>query len=316
MQAVSSVIQQSNEGDGPSIEDSVPWVIAEEAQQGDFRQYRGFDGHMIMTQKNKLKATSQNRSQIAAFGNGPFLARLSSRSALVSELKILLAVGSDEPQDGEYRHLILNENCLAKATESSRRRAWEDLSSRYLLRPSHPLFRSFLAEWSRHLTEPEMSLTLYCLWALNDKLVAELGISYLFPKLREAPSAISADDISSYLFAEQSRHPELLEWSSKTTAAVTRKYVASIRDFGLAKGVYSKMSVRPALYAAPARLLVRALRLHNTNDLRIVHSPWFRLIGLDSHEVIDAFGELSRQGKLGFRMQADVVELDLEGRQS
>jgi hypothetical protein len=55
--------------------------------------------------------------------------------------------------------------------------------------------------------------------------------------------------------------------------------------------------------------------LHKTNDLIIVRSPWFRLIGLDSHEVIDAFGELSRQGKLGFRMQADVVELDLEGRQ-
>ncbi len=268
-----------------------------------------------MSLKNEVKATNPSSDQIAAFRNGPFLARLSSRSALVSELKILLAAGSDEPEDGEYRHLILDENCLAKATESSRQRAWKDLSSRYLLRPTHPLFRSFLAEWSRHLTEPEASLTLYCLWALNDKLVANLGINYLFPKLREAPSPISADDIAAYLFAEKGRHPELLEWSTKTTGAVSRKYVASIRDFGLAKGVYSKMSVRPALYAAPARFLVRALRLHNTNDLRIVRSAWFRLIGLDSHEVIDAFGELSRQGKLCFRMQADVVELDLEGGQ-
>ena len=50
-------------------------------------------------------------------------------------------------------------------------------------------------------------------------------------------------------------------------------------------------------------------------DLDSVSSPWFRLIGLESHEVIDALSELSRQGKLGFRMQADVVELDLEGRQ-
>jgi hypothetical protein len=117
------------------------------------------------------------------------------------------------------------------------------------------------------------------------------------------------------LFAEREGHPELAKWSQETTATVSRKYLASIRDFGLAKGVYSKVSVRPALYAAPARLLVRALRLANIKDLQIIHSPWFRLIGLESHEVIDALSELSRQGKLGFRMQADVVELDLEAGQ-
>ena len=270
---------------------------------------------MRMIQKNKEKIRSKNRVLIPAFGEGPYLARLSSRSALASDMKIVLAVGSDQPQMEEYRRLIVEENCLAKASESSRRRAWEDLSSRYLLRPSHPLFDCFLAEWSKVMTEPELSLVTYCLWALNDKLVADLGAKYLFPKLRHSPSPLFAADIVAYLFAQRVAHPELIAWSKETTASLSRKYLASIRDFGLAKGIYSKISVRPALYAAPARLLVRALRLGSIKDSQIVSSPWFRLIGLDSHEVIDALSELSRQGKLWFRMQADVVELDLERHQ-
>lgn len=268
---------------------------------------------MSLKDKPKIRGTSKNL--VPAFGEGPYLARLSSRSALATELRILLAAGSDNPKAENYRHLVLEENCLAKASESSRQRAWKDLRSRYLLESDHPLFQCFLAEWSKRLLEPEGSLTIYCLFALNDKLVASLGVKYLYPRLRQAPSPIKVDDIAAYLFAERAGHPELATWSAETTSAVSRKYAASIRDFGLAKGIYSKTSVRPALYAAPARFLIRALRLTGIKDLDIVSSPWFRLIGLESHEVIDALSELSRQSKLGFRMQADVVELDLKGSQ-
>jgi Putative inner membrane protein (DUF1819) len=266
-----------------------------------------------MNLKAKPKAKTKHKDMVPAFGERPYVARLSSRSALVSELKILLAAGSDIPRVDEYKRLVLEENCLAKATMSSRQRALADLRSRYILELDDPLFQCFLAEWSKQLPDPEGSLTIYCLWALNDRLVAELGTKYLFPRLRQAPSPVKTDDIMAYLFTKQTRHPELVKWSAETTSAVARKYAASIRDFGLARGIYSKLSVHPALYAAPARFLVRALRLANTKDLDIIRSPWFRLIGLDSHEVVDALSELRRQGKLSFNIQADVVELGLEG---
>lgn len=177
------------------------------------------------------------------------------------------------------------------------------------------LFRDFLEEWQRCTSDQERALTSYCLLALNDCLVADLGSNYLFPRIRKAPTEVRQDDILAYLHACEAKHPELKEWTRNTTIAVVQKYAASIRDFGLAKGVYKKQTVRPALYASPVRLIIRALRASRNGDLKIIHSPWFRLIGLESHEVIDALSELSRQGKLGFRMQADVVELDLEGRQ-
>jgi hypothetical protein len=42
-------------------------------------------------------------------------------------------------------------------------------------------------------------------------------------------------------------------------------------------------------------------------------SPVFRLLALETTEVIDALGELNRQGELHFRMQSDVVELEVGG---
>ena len=42
-------------------------------------------------------------------------------------------------------------------------------------------------------------------------------------------------------------------------------------------------------------------------------APVFRLLALEGIEVIDALGELNRQGELRFRMQADVIELGIGG---
>jgi hypothetical protein len=156
-------------------------------------------------------------------------------------------------------------------------------------------------------------LTAYCLLALNDKLVADLGLEFLFPRLRRAPAELRVNDVLGFIKASAAAHPEVMTWSDNTATAVARKYSASIRDFGLARGTVRKTTVRPALYGAPTRLLIRALRLVDTQDFDIVRAPIFKLIGLDGAEVIDALGELNRQGALRFRMQGDIVELELGG---
>ena len=174
-----------------------------------------------------------------------------------------------------------------------------------------PLFRAFWQEWRRSQAEPECSLTGYILFALNDRLITDLGIEWLFPLLRRSPTELRVGDVRAFL-ARARQHPEVAKWSEETTAAVARKYCASIRDFGLAKGIVRKFTVRPALYGSPVRLLVRALRLVGTPTVGLVQAPIFRLLGMDTTEVVDALSELSRTGALHFRMQGDVVELDLQ----
>jgi len=241
----------------------------------------------------------------------PYYSRLSSRSALYTEFHLLLNGQQVALRSAEYRALILQDNCLARGSVSTRRKLWEEIKARYRLESNDPLFAAFWTEWRRCVSESERGLTAYVLFALNDHLVTDLGTEWLFPLLRRAPAEIRVADVLAFIQRAESLHPEVRSWSPETRHAVSQKYTASIRDFGLAKGSVHKTTVRPALYGAPIRLLARALGLAGVPPLDLVRAPAFRLLGLDVGEIIDALGELNRLGGLRFRMQGDIIELDI-----
>lgn len=241
----------------------------------------------------------------------PYVSRLSARSALYTELHQLLDAGRELLPASAYRALVIEENVLSSSSSAARLKLWKELKSRYRLDGRDPLFADFWTEWKRCGSDAERGLTCYVLLALNDRLVADLGVVWLFALLRRAPVEIRVADILSFIDRAGTARPEVRSWSPKTRLAVAQKYGASIRDFGLARGISRKTTVRPALYASPVRLLVRALRRAGVSSLDLVQAPVFRLLALDTSEVIDALGELNRLGALRFRMQSDVVELDV-----
>lgn len=258
--------------------------------------------------------TERSRRTVAVPGLEPavvYSSRLSARSALYTELHLLFDGAGPALPTSAYRALVVDENRLSRSSAAARAKLWKELKARYRLDKSDPLFAAFSEEWRRCASESERALTAYIFFALNDRLVADLGTEWLFPLLRRAPVEIRRADVDAFIERSVARHPEVRSWSQKTRLAVAQKYVASIRDFGLARGIVRKTTVRPALYAAPVRLLVRALRLVGVAPLDLVRAPVFRLLGLDGTEVIDALGELNRQGALRFRIQGDVVELDV-----
>jgi hypothetical protein len=136
-------------------------------------------------------------------------------------------------------------------------------------------------------------------------------MEWLFGYLWRAPAELRTEDVRCFIERAGQTHPEVESWTEHTRAAVAKKYLASIRDFGLARGQVKKVTVCPALYGAPVRLLIRALQLVGVRPLEIIQAPVFRLLALDERTVIDVLGELNRLGELRFRMQGDVIELDL-----
>lgn len=241
----------------------------------------------------------------------PYTSRLSARSALFTEFHLLLDRERTALSSVEYRALVITENKLSRTSAAARAKLWQELKTRYRLDAADAIFAAFWAEWQRCASEAERGLTAYVLFALNDRLVADLGSEFLFPLLRRAPAELRVADVRAFIELAKAAHAEVHGWSEQTRCAVAQKYSASIRDFGLAKGTARKTTVRPALYGSPVRLLVRALRLTGVAPLDLVCSPAFRLLGLHGPEVIDAFGELNRTGAIRFRMQGDVVELDV-----
>ena len=220
------------------------------------------------------------------------------------------------PKDSEQLvlQLVVEGNCLTRTSTAGRAKLWAELRKRYLMDRRRPLYGAFWSEWRRSKSDSERGLTAYTLLALNDRLVADLGMQWLYIYLRRAPAELRVAEVLNFIRrAGETGHPEVREWTEDTQLHVAQHYMASIRDFGLARGKSKKFSQRPALYAAPVRLLVRVLRLASVKDLEILASPVFRLLAIEGAEVIDALGELNQLGELRFRMQADVVELKIGG---
>lgn len=78
------------------------------------------------------------------------------------------------------------------------------------------------------------------LLALNDRLVADLGTEFLFPLLRRAPAELRVTDVLAFIELAASSRTEVSAWSENTCRSLAQDYCASIRDFGLAKGIIEK----------------------------------------------------------------------------
>lgn len=266
------------------------------------------------TQRRRLAKADGTAAVVPALDpTAKYLSRLSARSALYTDLRLLLEGLTKPLASAGYRRLVVDDNRLARKSAAARSKIWTELKTRYILDLDDPLFLAFWAEWHRSRSEPEHGLTAYALLALNDRLVADLGTQWLFPLLRRAPADLRAEEVLAFINRAATLHPEIQHWSSETRTAVAQKYLASLRDFGVARGTMRKVTVRPALYAAPVRLLIRALRLAGVTELDVIQAPIFRLLGFEGLEVIDALSELHRSEELRFKIQADVVEIGLEG---
>lgn len=255
--------------------------------------------------------TALLKSAIAGLNqDSPCLARLSSRSALYTDLRVLLKARPGRSSLAEYRQAVVDDNALARGSEAARIKIFQELKGRYLLNPEIPLYSAFYEQWRRCHSEQERALTVYVMLALNDKTVMVASQGWLFPQVRRAPCELRTNDLESFLrHLGKNEYPEIADWSPITLTRVAQHYLASIRDFGLATGTTKKQAVRPALYGSPVRLLLAALRLQRVAPLAVVRHEAFKLLGIAPAEVIDALSQLNREEELRFRMQADVVEL-------
>ena len=87
--------------------------------------------------------------------SAPYASRLSARSALYADLCLLLDAADGLLSSEAFRQTVIDDNCLARSSESARRKMWKELKSRYVLDASNPLISAFWQEWQRCGPEQE-----------------------------------------------------------------------------------------------------------------------------------------------------------------
>ena len=246
-------------------------------------------------------------------GEQPYLARLAGAASLRRELEGLLAAASPMASTSSLRELALKGNAVGKKSASAARLAWERLKVRYVLDPQVPEYRSFLMALSMAGGSEDRGLACFVMLARTDRLLREVTVECVSPHLRQQGFIIEPKPI---LAAIQSRvDSSRLMWSASTLARVHGHLLTALKDVGVLQGSRRKITRITRISPVVALFAMRIGRLEGLTDRQLIESVWFSLLGLDRERVIELLYSAARAGILGFRMQADVVEISLPSLQ-
>jgi hypothetical protein len=111
----------------------------------------------------------------AAPADALYLSRLSACASLYPELQILLSKHTHALPRQDYRRQVIEDNALARRTLAARRKTWKELAPRYGLDAASAVFVAFVEEYHRSASDADRALAAYLLFALRDRLVADLA---------------------------------------------------------------------------------------------------------------------------------------------
>ena len=246
-------------------------------------------------------------------GEQPYLARLAGAASLRRELEDLLAAASPMASTSSLRDLALKGNAIGKKSASAVRLAWERLKVRYVLDPQVPEYRAFLAAMDMSGVYEDRGLACFLMLARTDRLFREVTEECVSPLLRKEGLVIEPTQVYAAIRARVDMSG--LAWSASTLASVRGHLLAALKDVGVLKGSRRKITRIPRISPAIALFAMHIGRLEGLTDRQLIDSVWFRLLGLDRERVIEILYSAARAGVLGFRMQADVVEITLPSLQ-
>jgi hypothetical protein len=239
----------------------------------------------------------------------PISPRLTGVGSLRPELESVLANVPVEASADEYRRAILESNAAGKNSATARLWAWRRLKLRYALdRPETEEFEAFRTAM-RDPSPGGRGLSCALMFARLDRLFREVTLARLSPMLASPGTVVDPVVVRAEIEARMTRAN--LSWGDGTLVAVTSHLLSAWKDFGLVTGskVRRTAVVQPT---HPTVVFAATLgRLEGLTDRQILGSRWFALLGLTESDVATLMYDAARAGALGFRSQADVVELDL-----
>jgi hypothetical protein len=190
--------------------------------------------------------------------------------------------------------------------------AWKRLKLRYLLdSPDLPEFKAFRDAHARARTADDRRLIAALMLARTDALFRDVTLETVSRGLKTPGLAIEAESVRGNVEAKM--HASGLSWSAESLRSITNHLLSALADFGFIEGFRVRRTARVRPGVETTVFAATLGRLEGLTDRANLESRWFRLLGLDLEESASALREAARSGALRFRMQADVVELVIDG---
>jgi hypothetical protein len=225
----------------------------------------------------------------------------SSRTMMLQELSVLFAATSSQSSRQDYTSAIVDENCLAKPTVSSRRLTNQRLGELYGLDPSIPLFRVFRKLWE--IDEGDRRLhAILCAMARDPLLAAT------------APCVLSLP-IGSEFRKETMRTALRQLVGERFNEGILEKVIRNIASSWTQSGHLEgrTFKIRRIVNATPASVAFAMYLAHAVGfrGAEIFVSGWMSLLDCSPTQARFLASEAKRIGLIDLRMAGDVVEINL-----
>jgi hypothetical protein len=254
-------------------------------------------------------AKSTRTSVLAPPDTQPILPRLSGAASMRHELEALLGAAPPDARPAVYRELVLDQNVTGKASASARLWVWKRVKLRYVLDPSVPAFRAFQACLQESPGTEQRGLLCFVMLARTDRLFRDVTLECVSPLLGQEGYVVAPAAIHEAI--ERRGAASGASWSATTLDRTAKHLMTSLKDFGVLVRSATKRIARLRPGPQVALFCARLARLEGLTDRQLLEARWFQLLGLEREQVADLLYSAARAGALLFRMQADVVELDL-----
>jgi len=223
----------------------------------------------------------------------------SSRTMMLTELRLLLENRPPQTSQTEYRAAVLDENALLKKTETTRRKSFRYLRELYSLDPGTLLFRALRDLWT-HQVEAQPMLALLCALARDPSLRATADV---------IQDTSQGTPVTSQMLAAEAARRHDARLSSTTLATIGRNAASTWTQSGHLRGRANKIRVQAESHPTSLAYALLLGYLCGARGEALFQTPWARLLDAAPHSLHELAFQASQQGWLEYRQTGGVTDV-------
>jgi hypothetical protein len=223
-----------------------------------------------------------------------------SRTMMLGELETLLSA-TDRPNatQADYRHAIVEENCLGKRSQQTRALTYRHLADLYSLDPQVTLFRTLSYFWSR---DPQAHPLLALLSAYARDAVLRMSAPFILTMPQG--TVTGREEMEAFLDSVEPGR-----FSKATLRSTAQNLNGTWTQAGHLMGKVRKVRTRPEATPGAVAYALLLGYLTGARGESLFRSEYVRLLDCPVDRAVELAEVAARQGWIVFKRVGDVIEV-------
>ncbi|MHA1195332.1 MAG: BrxA family protein [Promethearchaeota archaeon] len=232
--------------------------------------------------------------------------------SLIPETKKVFKELEKGLQIEEIKDRVIKENILSKNTDSTRKKIWYALKTRFLENEDVDL-NSLKLILNSNLLPTIKDQILYYYFCKYESIVYDLVINPVFNQYKLGYKEIDKYKINDYFNSlAATTHQEINNWTKETRARIIRHTLAILKDFKILKGSKKKEFYDFFIPLEVVLYIFFYLKLKGNPINKIIDHKDFNLFFLEKEDIIEYLYDASKKGYLTFTRSGNIFELKTE----